>query len=125
MNNVNIASFKTNIKDLFTYWLTFTYPLHNLSATEIRALSALLLKRYVLSEAITNEKYINKLLFSPETKVELAEVLGINIARIHNLYSQLRKKNIILDGRLNPKFIPNISQNAKSFKIIFNFDIND
>jgi hypothetical protein len=37
---------------------------------------------------------------------------------------KLRKKNVIIDNKLNPKFIPNIQKDADNFKLLLLFDIN-
>jgi hypothetical protein len=123
MKNTNIASFKVEYKKLFTYWLIVTKLLHKLTDKEIELLAVLLYKRMELSKDITNEKYLNKVLFDADTKKELEKELDVNNLRIQNILSSLRRKNVVIDNRINPKFIPNIEHNAKNFRIVFNFEI--
>lgn len=125
MKNTNIASFKSSIKDIFRYWLVFTLPMHNLTDSEIKFMSVVLYKRFRLAKEIQNEKYLNKALFDADTKLELAKEANITIERVNNLLSQLRKKKVIIINSVNPKYIPNIEQDVKNFRMIFNFDIND
>jgi len=123
IKNTNIASFPVTYKQLFTYWLVVTKLLHKLTDKEIDLLAILLYKRMELSKDITNEKYLNKVLFDADTKKELEKELDVNNLRIQNILSSLRRKNVITDNRINPKFIPNIEHGAKNFRIVFNFEI--
>lgn len=125
MNNTNIATFKTKSSALFKYWLQFTQPLHGLTGKHLDTVAFLLYKRYRLSNSISDDKYLNKILFDVETKEQLSEELNIKVSRVHNILSSLRKKKIIIDNKINPKFIPNVSTNASNYKLIFNFEIDD
>lgn len=125
MKNTNIASFKSSIKDIFRYWLVFTSPMHNLTESEVKFMSAILYKRFKLSQEIQNEKYLNKALFDPDSKKELADAIGIPITRLNNILSQLRKKKVIISNTINQRYIPNIEHEARSFRMVFNFDLDD
>ena len=124
MNNANIATFKTSEEGLFRYWLKFTQPMHELTGKHLDTVAFLLYKRYILGKSITDDKYLNKILFDVETKEQLSEKLDIKISRVHNILSALRKKEVIVDNKVNPKYIPNISKDAKNYKLIFNFEID-
>ena len=125
MENVNIATVKTNSKDLFKYWLRFTTPMHNLTEIEITVASWLLYKRHLLSNDIKNDKYLNKLLFDADAKEELANEIKVSVGRVHTLISQLRKKGVIIDNGINPKYVPNVNFGTTNFKLLFNFEVDD
>ena len=40
------------------------------------------------------------------------------------IMGKLRKSKVLLDNRVNPKFIPNID-NPSSFRLLLNFELSD
>jgi hypothetical protein len=127
MDNINVKRIKVDSKGLFTYWLTFLKPYHNLRQKEIEALSVFLYYRHKLSEEVLNKSLIDKLLFSPDVRKNIMEELGISSTYIfNNLLSALRKKGVISkDNKIAEVLIPNFTQDSDNFKLVFNFEIND
>lgn len=39
--------------------------------------------------------------------------------------SNLKKNRVIIDGRINPKFIPRISEEKGNFQLLLLFDFNE
>lgn len=74
---------------------------------------------------ITNDKILWKEVFSYESKLEIAEELGVSSQSIENMLSQLRKKGVIVNNRLTPAFIPNMQHDLKNFELVINFKIMD
>jgi hypothetical protein len=38
---------------------------------------------------------------------------------------KLRKSNLIIDNKINPRYLPNINEENGSFKLLLLFDINE
>lgn len=121
--NEKIANINVKFKDFFYKWIELTQPFHKLNNRQSRILALLLYHHNRLSYEITNPKILWKIVFDYDTKLLIAEELNIQTHSLENLLSQLRKKNIIVDNKITPYFIPNISKDAKNFKLIFNFNI--
>jgi len=123
MKNVKALSVNIKLKTLFKTWLQITRVFHGLTKQQLDVLALLLYYHYTLSQEITNNKILWKIVFDYETKSKIKEELGIADAGLQNVLTQLRKKNIVNDNQIVSTYIPNIEKGSSSFKIIFNFNI--
>lgn len=130
MSNVKEATLNVKLKDLFIKWLDVTKSFHKLNNQQQQVLSLLLYYHYQYKKEITNNKILWKVLFDYDTKIkimddELFGEKGMNSNSLHNILTMLRKKKIIVDGEISKMFIPDLTDNCKTFKIVFNFNIVD
>lgn len=123
MKNGKIANINTNIKGLFSKWLSLTKSFHKLSPQEQDVLSRLLYYNYQFAKDVLNEKLRWKLVFDYDTRCLIKEELNIKDAGFQNILTSLRNKNIIKDGKVVSTYVPHLTQDAKVFKVIFNFKI--
>ena len=125
MNNEKIVNINVKLKNLFSQWIRFTEPFHNLSNRHQKVLSLLLYYHFQLQKEITNNRILWKEVFDYDTKVKIYTEIGIQSGALENILSQLRNKKVIIDNQISPVYIPNLSRNAKKFSITFNFNIVD
>lgn len=125
MNNTNVKRIKTDVKQMFTYWLVFLKPYHNLRQKEIEALSTFLYYRYKLSEEVLNQDLVDKLLFSQDVRKNIMKELNVtNISVFNNLLTALRNKGVITrDNKIKDVLIPNFTPGSDNFKLVFNFEV--
>lgn len=112
-------------KDFFKYWFVFLRPFHNLTDREIDVVVSFLKYRFDLSQKISDKEILNKVLMGEDIKRQIREENNISLQHFQVIMGKLRKKNVIIDNKLNPKFIPNIQKDADNFKLLLLFDIND
>jgi hypothetical protein len=112
-------------KDFFKYWFVFLRPFHNLTDREIDVVVSFLKKRFELSQKISDTDILNKVLMGEDTKRQIREENNISLQHFQVIMGKLRKKNIIVDNKINPKFIPNIQEESKNFKLLLLFDLNE
>ena len=128
MTDKKIANLNVSLKNLFFKWLDITRSFHKLNNQQQQVLALLLYYHYKFKNEITNDKILWKLIFDYDTKIKIREDAifgekGLSNSTLQNIFTILRKKQIIVDNKINPVFIPDISKNSKNFKIIFNFNI--
>ena len=58
-----------------------------------------------------------------DTKRKVREECNIALPNFHVIMSKLRKKGILVNDRINPKFIPNIDEETGSFSLLLFFDL--
>lgn len=110
----------------FKFWLQFLSPIHGLSDREITVVTAFLKERYLLSKAITDEKVLDKVLMSKETKRKIREECGLAQAYFQIIIGKLRKAKVIINDKINPKFIPkNIKEGDKQFQLLLHFSFDE
>jgi len=123
MKNIKALSVNIKLKTLFKTWLQITEVFHGLTNQQIDVLALLLYYHYKLSQEITNNKILWKIVFDYETKAKIKDELQIADAGLQNVLTQLRKKNIVNNNQIVSTYIPNIEKDSTTFKIVFNFNI--
>jgi hypothetical protein len=109
----------------FRYWVEFLKPIHKLSPQGIELISLFLNKRQELSSSIIDEDVLDEVLFSREVKREIRETLGVTSNHFQVLMNDLRNKKVLVDGKINPKFIPRVDKKQNDYKLIVQFRFDE
>lgn len=121
----NVIRIPTSIStSFFRFWLEFLKPFHNLTDREMQIASAFLKRRYELSKVIQDDGILDKVVMSEDTKKAVREECNISLPHFQVIMGKLRKSKIILNGRINPKFIPNLTEEQESFRLLLNFELS-
>lgn len=121
----NVVRIPTSLSDFFKYWLEFLKPFHSLTDREIDVAASFIKKRFELSFKINDSEILDQLLMSEDTKRKIREECNISSAHFQVIMGKLRKNNIIIDNKINPRYLPNINEENGSFKLLLLFDINE
>lgn len=119
----NVIRIPTSLKKFFRYWFEFLKPFHKLTDREIDVITAFTYERYLLSKVISDSDILDKVVMSEDTKKKVREESNITLAHFQVIMGKLRRNKVIIDNRINPKFIPNITDENGSFKLMLLFDI--
>ena len=106
----------------------FLEPYHHLTNREIEVAAAFVKYRYELSKAVKDNSLldIDQMVMNEDTKKKIREECGISSAHFQVIMGKLRKNRVIVDGKINPRFIPNISEDDSGvFQLLLLFDLND
>lgn len=110
----------------FRYWLEFLSPFHSLTSREMDIAANFLKQRYILSKAVKDEALLDKIVMSEEIKRKIKAECQVTNPHFQVIMGKLRKSKIIVDDKLNPKFIPkNIEEGDKSFQLLLYFDLDE
>lgn len=109
----------------FRYWFEFLRPFHNLTDREIDVIAAFVRQRYDLSKVISDPEILDRETMSEVTKRKVREECNISLAHFQVIMGKLRKSKIIEDGKINPKFIPNIVEGENNFTLLLLFELKD
>lgn len=107
----------------FKYWFAFLKPIHKLTDREIDVLALFVKERFYLSKKINDEDLINKVLMNEDTKRKIREECNMTVSYFQLIMSKLRQAKVIVDNKINPKFIPNIKEDSNSFQLLLYFDL--
>ena len=99
-------------------------PYHKLTSREIDVISELVKIRFQLSKVILDEDVLDSVLMSEDTKKKVREICKIKLSHFQVIMGKLRKHGIIINDKINKRFIPNIKEDAKDFRLIFYFDLD-
>lgn len=121
----NVICIPTSLEGkFFKYWLKFLLPFHNLTDREMDVAACFLKNRFNLSKVISDDKILEQVLMGEDTKKSIREECGITLAHFQVVMSKLRKASVIVDGHLNPRFIPNLKEENGNFKLLLLFDFD-
>lgn len=121
----NVIRIPTSIStSFFRFWFEFLRPFHNLTDREMQVASSLLKRRYELSKVIQDEGILDKVVMSEDTKKVVREECNISLPHFQVIMGKLRKNKVILDGKINPRFIPNLTEEQGSFRLLLNFELS-
>lgn len=122
----NVIRIKSKLDtSFFKYWFHFLKAFHHLTNREIDVVACIVKERYLLSKVISDSNVLDSVLLSEKIKGKVKAECGITGSHFQAVLSHLRKKNVLVDGRINPKFLPNIREENGSFKLLIVFDIDD
>ena len=109
-------------KSFFKYWFKFLRPFHKLTDREIDVISSFTRQRYELSKVIKDSSILDKVLMSEDTKRKVREECDITLPHFQIVMSKLRKNKVIIDNKINPRYIPKVEEGLESFKMMLLFD---
>jgi hypothetical protein len=122
----NVLSVPTSLKGkFFKHWFKFLLPYHGLTDREMDIAAAFLLKRYELSKVISDTNILESVLMNEDTKRTIREECGVKHQHFQVIMSKLRKAKIVLDNKINPRFIPNVKEENGNFKLLLLFTFDD
>lgn len=108
----------------FRYWFEFLTPFHNLTEREMDVITSFVKQRYELSKVIKDNEILDKVTMSEDTKKKVREECDISLPHFQVIMGKLRKNKVIIDGRINPRYIPSVDEENGSFKMMLLFDFS-
>lgn len=112
----------SSLQGFFEQWFNMLRPIHKLSNTEIKLVSTILRFRYEYSLKINDNVLLEEYLMSAETKQKIREACNMSASSFQVSMHKLKKNGVIVDGRVNPKLIPNFR--GENYKLMLYFDLN-
>lgn len=120
----NIIRIPTSLSvNFFKLWLMFLEPFHKLTKREIDVAASFVKQRYELSKVIKDSEILDRVTMSEDTKKKVREECNITLPHFQVILGKLRKNKVIVDGKINPKFIPNINANNDAFQLLLLFEL--
>lgn len=108
----------------FRYWFEFLTPFHNLTEREMDVITSFVKQRYELSKVIRDNEILDKVTMSEDTKKKVREECDISLPHFQVIMGKLRKNKVIIDGKINPRYIPSVDEENGSFKMMLLFDFS-
>ena len=108
----------------FRYWFEFLQPLHNLTERDMDVITSFVKQRSELSKVIKDNEILDKVTMSEDTKKKVREECDISLPHFQVIMGKLRKNKVIIDGKINPRYIPSVDEENGSFKMMLLFDFS-
>lgn len=123
----NVIRIPTSLQGrFFRIWIEFLTPLHLLTNREKDVLAAFVKARFELSRSISDETLLDKVVMSEDIKSKIKEECHVSDAFFQVILGKLRKTRIIVDNKIEPKFIPkHLEVTDTSFQLLLYFDLDE
>ena len=122
----NICRIPCNVENkFFRYWFQFLQPFHHLTDREMDVATAFVKHRYFLSKVISDVAILDKMVMDEDTKKKIREECNISMPHFQVILGKLKKNNVIINGKINPRYIPNVIEEDGNFKLLLLFDFID
>lgn len=108
----------------FRRWLQFISPLHNISPRGMDILASFLSNRYELSKVITDKNLLEKVAVNSDSIKKVMNECGITSNYMQVMMGRFKRDGVIIDGKINPKFIPDLKEDSNSYKLLLYFYFN-
>lgn len=119
----SVIKIPTTLDDFFRYWFEFLKPFHQLTGREIDVATALVRQRHKLSKVITEDSILDKVVMSDDIKKKVREECGLSLPHFQVIMGKLKKNKVIVDGKINPKFVPNVVEENGNFQLLLLFEL--
>lgn len=105
----NIVEIKTTLgMDFFRWWCIFLRPFINLTNRETDVMACFLKERFELGRSISDPAILDAVVMSSDVKRRVLEECQMSQEYFYVVLSNLKKNKVIVNGRINPRLIPNI-----------------
>jgi len=121
----NVTVVPSTSKNVFRKWLEFMRPYHKLTDREMDIAAAFIRHRFALSKVISDDTILDSVLLSEDTKKKIREECNITLQHFQVILGSLRKNKVIVNNRINPKFIPSLKEDSDYLTLMFYFKIED
>ena len=95
----------------------------SLTEREEDVAAAFLKERYKLSKVVLDDELLDRMLMSEETQSKLREECSLNNQHFQVIKSKLKQKKFLVDGKINPRLIPNLKEDSNTFQLLLLFDL--
>lgn len=110
-----------SVDKVFRYWLEFLKPFHKLTDREMDVLACFLKKRHELSKVVKDIALLDTILMNEDSRRAIREECKITQSHFQVVMTSLRKNKVVIDNKINPRFIPRVKDDASNFQLLLMF----
>ena len=102
----NVIYLKCNEESFYRLWIEILTPWHKLSSRERDVAARVIAQHFKLQERVKDPVLLKEILWSQASKKNMRESLKMTQAHFHMVLAKLRQVGVIVDGDINPRYIP-------------------
>lgn len=109
----NLIYLKCTEDSFYRLWIEFLAPFHKLTARERDVAARIIYQYFRLKEEIADPEVLRDVMWSQKSRRDMRESLGMSPAHFQMVLARLRAAEILVDGDINPRFIPHKSDDPR------------
>lgn len=102
----NIIIQKCSEESFYRLWMEFLAMFHKLTARERDVAARIIAQYFRLKKNIPDPEVLKEVLWSQNSRKDMRESLKMSPAHFQMVLAKLRENEVIVDGDLNPRYIP-------------------
>lgn len=120
----NVIYLKCNDVSFYRMWIEFLAPFHKLTAREREVAARIIAQYFKLKDSIPDQEMLKEVMWSHTSRKDMRESLKMSQAHFQMILAKLRTSGVLLDGDINPKYIPHMTDDPR-FMLSVVFDWSD
>lgn len=117
----NVIYQKCTDISFFRAWIEFLAPFHKLTSREREVAARIIAQYFKLKDSIPDPEMLKEVLWSHTSRKDMRESLDMSQAHFQMILAKLRTSGVLVDGDINPKYIPHIGDEPR-FMLAIVFD---
>lgn len=102
----NVIYLKCTEDSFYRMWIEFLTPFHKLTAREKDVAARIIMQYFRFKDSVPDPEVLRELLWSARSRKDIRDSLGMTRAHFQMVLAKLRESGIIIDGDINPRYIP-------------------
>lgn len=117
----NVIYQKCTDDSFYRLWIEFLAPFHKLASRERDVAARIIAQYFKLRDNIPDPVVLKEVMWSNTSKRDMRESLGMSPAHFQMILAKLKSSGILVNGDINPKYIPHIGSEPR-FMLSIVFD---
>lgn len=117
----NVIYLKCTDVSFYRMWFEMLTPFHKLTSRERDVAARVIVQYFKLKEEIQDRELLKDVLWSHTSRKDMRESLGMSQAHFQMILAKLRDAGVLVDGDVNPKYIPHVTDDPR-FMLSIVFD---
>ena len=117
----NVIYLKCTDDSFYRMWIEFLSPFHKLTSREKDVAARIIAQYFKLKGSIPDPVVLKEVMWSNTSKKDMRESLNMSPAHFQMILAKLRTSGVLVNGDINPKYIPHINPDPR-FMLSIVFD---
>ncbi len=109
----NVIYLKCSGASFYRMWIEFLAPFHKLTAREREVAARIIAQYFKLKDSIPDPEMLKEVMWSHTSRKDMRESLKMSQAHFQMILAKLRTSGVLLDGDINPKYIPHMTEDPR------------
>ena len=102
----NVIYLKCTEDSFYRMWIEFLTPFHKLTARERDVAARIIAQYFRLKDSVPDPEVLKDVLWSKKSRRDMMTSLGMSQAHFQMVLAKLKSSQVIINGDINPKYIP-------------------
>lgn len=118
----NVIYLKCSEDSFYREWIEFLAPFHKLTSRERDVAARIIAQYFRLKEGISDPVLMKDVLWSQSSRKDMRESLKMSQAHFQMVLAKLKEAGVLIDGDLNPRYIPHKVEGDSRFMLSVLYD---